>query len=223
MPMKLRAMPAGPLETNAYMLSDTDSGQAILVDAPVELWDQAEPVLKEDGCKLVGLLLTHGKLVGLLLTHGHYDHIGDAAKIHAMGVPTWGHLDDKPMYENPEMMRSYAYPPDTPLDPVEIDHWVGEGDSFELMGLNFEVRHVPGHCPGNILFYAAQVGVALVGDALFAGSIGRTDLPGGSFDVLEKSIRERIYTLPDETRVLPGHGPTTTVGEEKMTNPFVSV
>ena len=210
--MKLRAMPAGPLETNAYLLSDTDAGKAILVDAPVELWEQAEPVLKDDGCELVGLLLTHA----------HYDHIGDAAKIRGMGFPTWGHLDDRAMYENPEMMRAIAYPPDTPLDPVKIDHWVGDGDVFELMGQSFEVRHVPGHCPGNILFYIEALRVVFVGDALFAGSIGRTDFPGGSFEVLEKSIRERIYTLPDDTRVLPGHGPTTTVGEEKRTNPFVS-
>ena len=210
--MKLRAMPAGPLETNAYLLSDTDAGKAVLVDAPVELWEHAEPVLKEDGCELVGLLLTHA----------HYDHIGDAAKIHGMGVPTWGHLDDRAMYENPEMMRALAYPPDTPLDPVKIDHWVDEGDTFELMGQSFEVRHVPGHCPGNILFYVDALSIVFVGDALFAGSIGRTDFPGGSFELLEKSIRERIYTLPDDTRVLPGHGPTTTVGEEKRTNPFVS-
>jgi len=212
MAMKLRAIPAGPLETNAYLLMDTDRDKAVLVDAPVDVWSQVDPILKEEGCVLTGLLLTHA----------HYDHIGDAAKIRALGAPTWGHKDDQAMYENPEMMRAYAYPPDTPLEPVAIDHWVDDGDRFDLMERSFEVRHVPGHCPGNILFFEADLGLAFVGDALFAGSIGRTDLPGGSFEVLERSIRERIYTLPDATRVLPGHGPTTTVGEEKRMNPFVS-
>ena len=90
------------------------------------------------------------------------------------------------------------------------------------VGSDIEVRHVPGHCPGNVLFYFSDAGAAFVGDALFAGSIGRTDLPGGSFASLEKAIRTQIYTLPDETLVYPGHGPDTTVGAEKSTNPYVS-
>jgi glyoxylase-like metal-dependent hydrolase (beta-lactamase superfamily II) len=105
------------------------------------------------------------------------------------------------------------------VDPVAVDRWVAQGDRLTALGLEFEVRHVPGHCPGNILF---QVGrSAFVGDALFAGSVGRTDLPGGDRAELEASIRTQIYTLPDETKVYPGHGPATTVGQEKATNPHV--
>jgi glyoxylase-like metal-dependent hydrolase (beta-lactamase superfamily II) len=89
------------------------------------------------------------------------------------------------------------------------------------LGREVEVRHVPGHCPGNVLFYFGDAKVAFVGDALFQGSVGRTDIPGGDFDVLKQSIREQIYTLPDATTVFPGHGPKTSVGIEKEDNPFV--
>ena len=93
---------------------------------------------------------------------------------------------------------------------------------LDALGLAFEVRHVPGHCPGNILFYSAALRAAFVGDALFAGSVGRTDLPGGDFEVLEASIRGQIYSLPDDTTVFPGHGARTTVGAEKAGNPYVA-
>lgn len=108
------------------------------------------------------------------------------------------------------------------LEPIKVDRWVRQGERFEALGTTVEVRHVPGHCPGNVLFYFPALQAAFVGDALFAGSIGRTDLPGGDFDTLAQSIREQIYTLPDDTVVYPGHGPDTTVGAEKETNPYVA-
>jgi glyoxylase-like metal-dependent hydrolase (beta-lactamase superfamily II) len=98
---------------------------------------------------------------------------------------------------------------------------VKQGDRLAALGREFEVRHVPGHCPGNVLFYQSEAKVALVGDALFNGGVGRWDLPGGNFELLEESIRGQIYTLPGDTTVLPGHGPRTTVGDEKESNPFV--
>ena len=98
---------------------------------------------------------------------------------------------------------------------------MSDGEHFQALGLDVEVRHVPGHCPGNVLFYSAAAKAAFVGDALFAGSVGRTDLPGGSMDVLARSIRQQIYSLPEETVVYPGHGSATTVGEEKQHNPYV--
>ena len=107
------------------------------------------------------------------------------------------------------------------LEAVKVDQWIEEGDRIEALGLDVEVRHVPGHCPGNVLFYFAAAGAAFVGDALFAGSVGRTDLPGGSMATLEEAIRSRIYTLPEATKVFPGHGPATTVAQEKRTNPHV--
>jgi glyoxylase-like metal-dependent hydrolase (beta-lactamase superfamily II) len=116
---------------------------------------------------------------------------------------------------------------DLGLQPVKVDLWVAQGDKIAALGVEVEVRHVPGHCPGNVLFYFAgnkdkkAAGAAFVGDALFAGSIGRTDLPGGSMEQLAHVIREQIYTLPDDTLVFPGHGPRTSVGVEKRTNPYV--
>jgi len=124
------------------------------------------------------------------------------------------------MIERPEIMNKFIGK-DLGLEPVKVDFWMKQGDRFEALGTTVEVRHVPGHCPGNILFYLAAAGAAFVGDALFNGSIGRTDLPGGSFETLAKSIREQIYTLPDATTVYPGHGETTSVGDEKSGNPYV--
>ena len=117
------------------------------------------------------------------------------------------------------------------LEPIHVDHWVTQGETFDVLGQRVEVRHVPGHCPGNVLFYfpsfakategAAAEGAAYVGDALFNGSVGRADLPGGDFALLEKSIRGQIYSLPENTVVFPGHGPKTTVAHERATNPYV--
>ncbi|EDY80921.1 metallo-beta-lactamase superfamily, putative [Verrucomicrobiia bacterium DG1235] len=194
------------------MLSDPERGEAVLVDAPHDLVDMVDKALAEDGCALKALLITHG----------HYDHIGDVAKFARRGVPLYGHKADKTLFENPACMQAYAYPPDIDLEGFEVDHWVEDGSRLELLGLECEVRHVPGHCPGNVLFYFPAAKAAFVGDALFAGGIGRTDLPGGSFSDLERAIRERIYTLPADTVVLPGHGPNTTVGDEISFNPYVS-
>jgi glyoxylase-like metal-dependent hydrolase (beta-lactamase superfamily II) len=107
------------------------------------------------------------------------------------------------------------------VDPIRVDHWLTPGECWEALGAPVECRHVPGHCPGNVLFYFSSLGAAFVGDALFAGSVGRTDLPGGSAATLAESIRSQIYTLPDATVVYPGHGPSTRVADEKATNPFV--
>lgn len=213
MALKLRALPSGPLETNAYLLFDKGRGEAILVDAPHFSWEGVQAALREEGCRLTDLLLTHG----------HYDHMGDAARVvRETGARTFGHAADRLMFETPEMMRPFVYPPDAPLEPVAIGRWVEDGDRLELLEQEAEVRHVPGHCPGNVLFYFAALKIAFVGDALFAGGVGRWDLIGGDFETLRSSIRRRIYTLPADVRVLPGHGPTTTVGAEMRSNPFVA-
>ena len=209
--MNLHVLPAGPIKTNAYLLTDPARGEAVLIDAPGAVWAQVEPVLQREKCRLLELWLTHG----------HWDHMQGAAEIvRATGAKVRAHRDDQAMIESPEMMERFMRER-LNLQAVRVDHWVAQDDRLTALGQEIEVRHVPGHCPGNVLFYFAKEGAAFVGDALFNGSIGRTDLPGGSFEQLEQSIRRQIYTLPDATTVYPGHGPETTVGAEKEENTYV--
>ena len=170
------------------------------------------PLLEAQNCRLTELWLTHG----------HWDHTqGGAEVVRQSGAKVRAHRDDQPMIETPQIMERFMGEKMN-LEPIQVDHWVAQGETFEALGTRIEVRHVPGHCPGNVLFYLASIGAAFVGDALFNGSIGRTDLPGGDFAQLERAIRGQIYTLPGETVVFPGHGPKTTVGAERAGNPYVS-
>lgn len=214
--MKIHVLPAGPLETNGYLLTEPDRGEAVLIDAPQGVRELIQPILSRTGCRLVGLWLTHG----------HFDHMQDAARLRReLGPEVVAHRDDQGLIETPEIMEDFMGAK-LGLEGVKVDRWVVDGDQIAALGRSFEVRHVPGHCAGNVLFHLpaatdAGAGVAFVGDALFAGGVGRWDLPGGSFELLARSIRTRIYTLPDDTVVLPGHGPRTTVGAEKVGNPYV--
>jgi len=209
--MNLHVRPAGPIQTNAYLLTAPERGEAVLIDAPGDVWSEIAPLLKKDGCQLTELWLTHG----------HWDHTQGAAEVvRATGAKVRAHAADREMIEAPEMMERFMGMR-LNLEPVKVDYWIAQGDRLTVLGGAVEVRHVPGHCPGNVLFYFAGPKNAFVGDALFNGSVGRTDLPGGSFEELERSIRGQIYTLPDDTRVYPGHGPATTVGREKEGNPYV--
>lgn len=209
--MKLYVFPAGMIQTNAYLLTDPERGEAVLIDAPGDVWEQVAPALQEDGCQLLELWLTHG----------HWDHTQGAADVvRQTKAVVRAHEDDRVMIETPEVMERFMGNR-LSLEPVKVDRWVTQGEILKVLGQPVEVRHVPGHCPGNVLFHFADANSAFVGDALFKGSIGRTDLPGGDFDQLERAIQTQIYTLPDATTVYPGHGPATTVGEEKANNPYV--
>lgn len=213
--LKLHVLPSGLIQTNAYLLTDAASGEAVLIDAPGKVWTKVEPILAQEGCRLTQLWLTHG----------HWDHMeGGAEVVRATGAKTVAHKDDQVLIETPQVMEERLVGMigmRLKLEPVIVDRWVVDGERIDALGRDVEVRHVPGHCPGNILFHFATEGVAFVGDALFAGSVGRTDLPGGDTQTLLNAIRERIYTLPDATIVYPGHGGSTTVGREKQTNPHV--
>jgi len=209
--MKIHVLPAGPIETNAYLLTDAARGEAVLVDAPGDIWPLVAPLLAAEGCKLVELWLTHG----------HWDHMqGVGPVLRASGAKVSAHLADKILLETPGVMEVFL-PSAIRLEAVKVDRWVGQGDVIEALGRKWEVRHVPGHCPGSVLFWSAEDGVAFVGDAIFNGGVGRTDFPGGGMPILERSIRSQIYTLPDATVLYPGHGPETTVLHEKQTNPYV--
>ncbi|MFA5058817.1 MAG: MBL fold metallo-hydrolase [Opitutaceae bacterium] len=209
--MHIHVLPAGPIQTNAYLLTAPDLHEAVLIDAPGGIWPEIKPILDREQCRLRELWLTHG----------HWDHTqGGAEVVQALGVRVRAHRDDQVLIENPEVMEMFVIP-GTRLGPLKIAEFVRQGQRWTALGQTVEVRHVPGHCPGNVLYYFAAQKAAFVGDALFHSGIGRTDLPGGSLEVLERSIREQIYTLPDETVVYPGHGPETTVEVERETNPFV--
>ena len=210
--VKIHVLPSGPIQTIGYLLTDATLGEAVLVDAPGDILAKIRPVLAKEGCTLKELWLTHG----------HWDHMQDGAEVkRETGALVRAHRADQAMIETPEMMEA-AMGARMGLKGVTVDSWVEQGDKLTALGRTFEVRHVPGHCPGNVLFYQAEAQVALVGDALFNRGVGRWDFPGGSFDLLARVIREQIYTLPDETEVLPGHGPRTTVGDEKAHNPYVA-
>lgn len=213
--MNLHVLPAGPLQTNAYLLTAPERKEAVLIDAPLGVWAEVEPLLAQSGCALRELWLTHG----------HFDHMEGAAEIVRAAHPAVrAHAADRVLYETPGRMKWFIemfLPGHPDIQPVYPDAWMDAGSRFECLGQSVEVRHVPGHADGNIVFYLPGLGLAFVGDSLFAGSVGRTDLPGGSFEVLESSIREQLYTLPDETVIYPGHGPKSTIGAEKRGNPYV--
>ncbi len=199
-----------PIGTNAYAVISPERKACVIIDAPQAAYDWAVTVAEKHG---VGI-------EALILTHGHWDHMLDGHRFVEAGIPTYGHRADKVMFETPEVMAGYAMPGQT-MPAVSIDHWIEGGQTLDLLGTKMEVRHVPGHCPGNVLIYLKEDRAAFVGDAIFAGSVGRYDLPGGDFASLSDSIRSQIYSLPDDTTLYPGHGPETTVGAEKAGNPFV--
>ena len=200
----------GPVETNAYLVADVESKQAVAIDPA---WDG--PVIVEQARRR-GWNITQ-----IWLTHAHFDHIGGEAGIVAALSPAPEialHPDDLPLWQ----MQGGA-----PLFGIRFDagpqpsRSLVDGQRLELGAAAFEVRHVPGHTPGHVLFYCSEEGLAFCGDVIFAGSIGRTDLPGGSYPGLIESIRTQVLSMPDTTRLLSGHGPETTVGEERLYNPFL--
>jgi len=199
-----------PIGTNAYLLIAPGRDDAVLVDAPPDALAAVSPTLAKLG----------RRLSAVLLTHGHWDHMADAAACRAAGAKIYAHAADREWIENPMMQADFMIP-GLEIEPVKVDEFLTAGQTLQVAGLSFEVRHVPGHAPGNVLFYNREAGAAFVGDAIFAGSVGRYDLPGGDGRLLAKSIRTQVYTLPDETVIYPGHGPATTVAEEKVSNMFV--
>lgn len=208
--LQIESIALPPVGTNAYLVTRKGSDEALLVDAPLQAWTWAQD---QAG-------LTDKRIVACLMTHGHWDHTLGGHAVNAAGVPVYGHPDDRTLFEQPSVMSDFSLPGLT-MRPMQVDHWVTPADELEFLGLRCELRHVPGHCPGSLLFWFPEARVAFVGDAIFAGSIGRTDLPLGDHAVLERSIREQIYTLPPETVLYPGHGPETTVAREAVSNPFV--
>ncbi len=210
--MFLEVFPTGPIQANCTLLGDEEAGKLVVIDPGEEAARIAERV------RASGL-----EPVAILHTHGHLDHAGGTAHLAELlpGIPVGLHPGDLPLYRNLARQGAmFGLSVDEPPDPdLELEH----GQRIPVGGLELEVRHTPGHSPGSVSFvvHGAPEPLAIVGDVLFAGSIGRTDLWGGDFDLLARSIREQLYTLPAATTVVTGHGPTTTIGHESATNPFV--
>jgi glyoxylase-like metal-dependent hydrolase (beta-lactamase superfamily II) len=204
----------GPIQANCVLLGDSDAGELVVIDPG----EEAELIL--DRVRASGL-----RPRMILHTHGHIDHVGGTAELARLlggGLPIGLHPEEIDLFRNaPLQARMFGLEVEAPPEP---DLMLRHDDTLSVGGLELEVRHTPGHSPGGVCFVVshAEEPLAIVGDVLFAGSIGRTDLMGGSFPVLERSIREQLYTLPDVTRVVCGHGPETTIGRERATNPFVS-
>lgn len=209
--MRIERIPAWVAETNAYVL-DSGNGEAVLVDAP--------PDPDKLGSHLARLDVA---VVGILLTHGHVDHTGGAGKLATQtGAATYVHADDDFLTLHPqEQLRAiFGMIPPGSYDVPERLERLEHGQTLEMAGVSLQVRHTPGHTPGHCCFYSKEEGALFSGDQLFAGSVGRTDLPGGSWEQLVSSMRDQVMTLDDEVRVLPGHGPETTIGRERVANPF---
>ena len=211
--MLIVQVPAWLAETNAYILAEESGGQAVVVDAP--------PEPDAIGAILIQHDLT---LSAVMLTHGHIDHTGGSGELaRATGASVYVHPDDDFLTLHPvEQLRAmFGMTPPGVYDVPEKFEALGDGDRLVLAGLELQVRHTPGHTPGHCCFYLETEATLFSGDQLFAGSIGRTDLPGGSLAALMNSMEDKVMVLPDETRVLPGHGPETTIGRERTGNPFL--
>ena len=200
----------GPVQTNAYLIADPHSGEAAAIDPA---WN---------GKKLAAEAEQRGWRVGnIWLTHAHFDHLAGAGELaDALNPPppVALHPDDYPLWRASGGAHLFGMRIDPGPEPT-ID--LQDGMVMNLGANRLEVRHAPGHTRGHVVFYCAEAGVCFCGDVIFWGSIGRTDLPGGDYDTLIESIQTQILTLPDETRLLSGHGPETTVGFERLNNPFV--
>jgi hydroxyacylglutathione hydrolase len=204
MPTQIDTFTGGVFDTNCFFLP----AAGILVDAP----QGAAEWLAERG----------HRVQTLLLTHGHIDHTWEAARIrHEHGCALLCHAETVPMLTEKGFFRQYGFGWDVETVTPEELTLIDEGSAQTLGGMLFEVLLVPGHCPGSLCFLDRQSGTLYGGDVLFAGGVGRWDLPGGDRDLLFTGIREKLFPLGDQVRVLPGHGPATTIGQERVGNPFV--
>ena len=203
-------MVLGPVQTNAYLVGNSDTLEAVVIDPA---WDGAA-ILQEAA--------RHGwRISQIWLTHAHFDHFGGSAAVaDESRAPVALHPEDQPLWRFSGGAPLFGFPQfdPGPEPTISLEH----GMILRLGDHEFEVRHTPGHTPGHVIFVARRSGLALCGDLIFQGGVGRTDLPGGDWETLLRSIREEILTLPDETQLLSGHGPETTVGAERRLNPFLT-
>ncbi len=209
--MKFQIIPVTPFQQNCTLMWDENTNKAAVVDPGGDVQRIAAEIEKK------GLTLEK-----VLVTHGHLDHCGGAKTLaDQFGVPIEGpHEADAYLLEElaTSQTRMWGLPAGTPFTP---ERWLNQGDTVTVGNETLQVFHCPGHSPGHVVFFHAPTKVAISGDVLFAGSVGRTDLPKGSFSALVKAIRENMYTLGDDVQFIPGHGPVSTIGRERKSNQYV--
>jgi glyoxylase-like metal-dependent hydrolase (beta-lactamase superfamily II) len=198
-------------QTNAYLLGDPASGEAVVIDPA---WD-GEVIVQE--AERRGVIIS-----GIWLTHAHFDHFGGAAAVvnsSKTPIPVALHPEDMPLWNASGGAAVFGIRDfeSGPKPTISLQH----GMHLQLGSYSFEVRSTPGHTPGHVIILSREAGLCFCGDLIFQGSVGRTDIPGGDWNTLISSIKEEILVLPDETQLLTGHGPATTVGRERSTNPFL--
>jgi glyoxylase-like metal-dependent hydrolase (beta-lactamase superfamily II) len=209
--MKVAIIPVTPFQQNCSLLICEHTHKAAVVDPGGDL-ELILDAVKEQGVELEKILLTHG----------HIDHCGGTAQLAAeLGIPVEGpHFDDRFLIDDlPRQGLRFGF---AQLHSFTPARWLAGGDSVRFGEVELQVRHCPGHTPGHVIFFSPECRLALVGDVLFAGSIGRTDLPRGDHATLIRSIREQLWPLGPDVTFIPGHGPTSTFGDERAGNPFVS-
>ncbi len=209
--LQYRIIPVTPYQQNCSLLWCDETQQAAVVDPGGDL-HLIEQALAETGVELVKIILTHG----------HLDHVGGTAELAAkLGIPVEGpHVDDMFWIDAlPQQSQMFGFPEVQAFKP---DRFLQQDDSVDFGNVSLQVYHCPGHTPGHVVLFDPQSKLALVGDVLFKGSIGRTDFPKGDHDTLINSIRQRLWPLGDDVQFIPGHGPMSDFGEERRNNPFVA-
>lgn len=201
--------PVGPLQCNCSVIGDETTREAIVIDPGAEIGRVLETAQR------------HGlKITQILITHGHIDHVGGAMKLkQATGAPIMINKNDAPQLQMMDMQAAWIGV--APPGEIKIDSSLEDGAAVHAGALSATVMHTPGHTEGSTCIYFPAEKKLIAGDTLFAGSIGRTDLPGGNFEKIMQSLRDRVMALPEDVAVVPGHGPVTTIGEEKESNPFL--
>ncbi|MBI3818588.1 MAG: MBL fold metallo-hydrolase [Planctomycetes bacterium] len=209
--MDITIIAVSPFAQNCSILKDPSTGDAVVVDPGDDL-DEIEAAAESRGAKLIAIVATHG----------HVDHVGRAGELRKkLKIPIWGPQREDAFWIEQLSLQGKMFGLGN-FNAFEPDRWLEDGDEIRFGNISLEVRHCPGHTPGDVVLIHHPSKIVISNDVLFQGSIGRTDFPRGDYDTLIRSIREKLLTLPDDYKVFPGHGPSTTIGEERETNPFLT-